>query len=163
MLKTNSFSEAQSCLSLIGRRWSQTPGKKFRKPPLDFLLETPLYRNHYRLSNTKKTLPIEHFKAPLRAPADGNDQTAVGRDQQTVGIEEKALRIDLQAVRIEEKALRTDQQAVGIEEKALRIDQQAVGIEKKALCTDQKAGGIYQEAGNNSLSAKLIFADKIKI
>ncbi|MCX6581456.1 MAG: hypothetical protein NT166_14885 [Candidatus Aminicenantes bacterium] len=186
--------------------------------PLFVSLETPLYRKHNPLANTKKTLPIEHFKAALRTQAvnieekaPGIDQKAVDTekkafcsdqkvvrieekalriDQQTVGIEEKAfridqqavsieekaLRIDQQAVSIEEKALRTDQQAVGIEEKALRIDQQAVGIEekalfidqkaigieKKALCTDQKAGGIYQEAGYNSLSAKLIFADKIK-
>jgi len=80
MLKTNGFSEAKSCQSPIGRRRRQTPGKKFRKPPLDFLLETLLYTKHYRLSNIKKSLPIEHFKAAINQTADGNDQTVFGRN-----------------------------------------------------------------------------------
>jgi len=65
MLKTNGFSEAKSCQSPIGRRRRQTPGKKFRKPPLDFLLETLLYTKHYRLSNIKKSL-LYKFLAEIK-------------------------------------------------------------------------------------------------
>jgi len=115
MLKISGFSEAQSCLSPIERRWWQTPGTKFQKPPLDFLLETPLYTKHYRLSNTKKTLPIEHFKAALSAPDADSDQKAPCIDQTATDIEQTAPRIDQTATDIEQTAPRIDQTAINSE------------------------------------------------